>query len=86
MVADSEADTATVVTVKVAEVLPLATATELGTVTPLSEEDNSTVMLPLPGAAFKTTVPVALAPPATGEGVTETDVTWNGLIVSVQVC
>jgi hypothetical protein len=73
--------TAFVVTVNVAVELPAATVTEAGTTAEVLELESATTAPPAGAALVSLTVPAALVPPFTLDGVTVTDV--RPTIVSV---
>src|SRR5437899_6535801 len=70
--ADVEAVTEVVVTVKVALVAPAGTMMVAGTVAALELHDSVTVPPPLSAGALKVTVPVAAVPPTTLIGLNDT--------------
>ena len=78
MVVDNTAD---VVIVKFAVVLPAATVTEVGVVAAPFELPSCTTAPPAGAAAFSVTVPETLFPPTTLVGETDTFVTQAMLIV-----
>ena len=72
-------DTATVVTLNVALVLPPDTVTLDGTVaTEVLLLDSDTTAPPLGAGPFNVTVPVELSPPVTGDGLKAMDVSIGG--------
>ena len=73
MVAVTEEETAWVVTVNVAELDPAATITDPGTIADVLVLDSETTVPEGPAAPLRLTVPVAVKPPPTDEGLTTTD-------------
>ena len=91
MVADVEAVTDVVVTVKLALVAPAGTVTLAGTVVALEFSESDTAAPPLGAAALKVTVAVEELPPTTVVGLSDkaesvAPVDPGGLIVSVALC
>lgn len=87
MVAVVAAVTATVETVNLPVVAPMATETVGVSVADFVDEVNvtATAPLPVPGVALRVTTPATAVPPATEDGVRVRPVTWNGLNVTVVV-
>jgi len=85
IVGDAGADTAVVVTVKVAVVEPLATVTLAGTVALLLLDDKLTTTPPDPAEPLSVTVPVELDPPITVAGESDTVVRFAAVMVRVAV-
>ena len=87
IVEDAAAVPATVVTLNLPTVPPMATDTVEATVAALEEEvsDTATAPLPDPGTALSVTTPATIVPPLTEEGVSVSPVTWNGDRVTVVV-
>ena len=89
MVADVEAVTDVVVTVKVALVAPAGTVTLAGTEAALELSESVTTVPPAGAAALRATVPVEELPPTMLAGFTDTEDSVgpvappDGLIVSV---
>ena len=79
------ADTAVVLTVKVAELAPAGTVTVTGKVAVALLEERLTTMPPVPAAPVKVTVPVEELPPVTDAGETTTLNTVGGEIVRTAV-
>lgn len=77
--------TPAVVMVKVAVVAPAATVTLAGTVAAVLLSESWTTMPPAGAAEVRVTVPVALLPPTTLVGFTETADRFVGMIVRVAV-
>ena len=77
------AETAVVVTVKVAVVAPAATVTEAGGTAFVLVELNATTAPPVGAAPLRVTVPVDEAPPTREVGASVSPVIEAGLIVSV---
>jgi hypothetical protein len=59
---------------------PIGTDTLAGTAAAFADEESltTTAPLPVPGAAFRVTEPVAVEPPDTDPGFALMDSTWNG--------
>src|SRR6059036_406021 len=72
MIADVEAATEVVVTVKVALMAPAGTMILTGTVAAVELHESETVPPPLSAGALKVTVPVAEVPPTTLVGLNDT--------------
>ena len=90
-VAEIDAVTVLVVTVKLALVAPAGTVTLAGTVTALELSESATTAPPLGAAEAKVTVPVEELPPVTVVGLSARDdrvapVDAVGLSVSVALC
>ncbi len=68
IVTEVVADTAVVVTVKVAEVAPAGTVTEAGTVADVEFDETPTGEPPVGAADLRVIVPVLLFPPTTEAG------------------
>jgi hypothetical protein len=89
MVADVEEETATVVTVKVAVVLPAATVTEAGAVAAaVLLLDKETLIPPVGADEARVTVPVEVFPAVTEVGLRlkelkETEATVNAAVLDV---
>ena len=84
MVAAVELETATVVAVKVAVVLPAATVTLAGTLAEALPLLSETAAPPVGAGLFSVTVPAELLPPTTLVGLTLTAVRLaTGVMVSV---
>lgn len=86
MVAFTAEATPTVVTAKVADVWPDATATVPGTVALDALEVSVTVSPPDGAGPFSVTVPVELTPPITEVGDKDRADTPNGFTVSAALC
>lgn len=82
MVATIEASTGIVVMTKVAVFDPAGTVTEPGTGAEVLELERETVIPPLGALTLRFTVPVTGYPPRVETGLTETDATPGGSIVS----
>ena len=80
------AETALVVTVKVAVVAPAATVTLAGVVDDALSSESVTMAPPAGAALPRVTVPVEEVPPFTLAGAMDTDVSTGGLIVKVVAC
>jgi len=85
IVADAVAETAVVLTVKVAELELAGTVTDAGRVALPLPEESDTVAPPGPAAPFKVTVPVEEVPPVTEVGDRLTPLSVAEVIVSVAV-
>ena len=72
MVAVCTEATGLVLIEKLVDIAPAATVTDPGTLTAASLEESATTAPELPAASARVTVPVAVAPPNTEVGVTET--------------
>src|SRR6185437_1919177 len=72
IVAVVAADTALVFTVKLALLAPAGTVTLAGTVTAFELSERGTTRPPVGAAPFRNTNPVAAVPPATLDGLTDT--------------
>lgn len=81
IVSDFAAGTATVVTVKVVEVVPAGTETDARTVAEASLDVRLTVMPPVGAGPLSVIVPVEEVPPVTVAGLRATVVTVGALIV-----
>jgi len=79
-------NTALVVTVKVAEILPPGTMTDSGVCTTTLLLCSATVAPPVGAVPFSVTVPVELLPPTTVVGFSVTDDRVAALTVSVAAC
>ena len=87
MTEEAFAETALVVMVNVADVLPAGTATETGTCAADVLLLNSVTAAPLAGAApLSVTVPVELLPPTTEVGFSVSDDKLAAFTVSVALC
>jgi hypothetical protein len=88
MVAEVDTVTAVACTVTLAVIAPAGTTTSAGTGNALLLLERATVAPPVGAAAFKVTVTVPLAPPATLAGETATELrldTTAGVIVMLAV-
>jgi hypothetical protein len=72
-----------VVTVKVVDVAPAATVTELGTVALVLLDERLTDIPPVGATPVRVTVPVDEVPPVTEVGLSETPLRVGGLMVRV---
>ena len=86
IVTEVVAPTATVVTLKLVVVAPAATVTLAGTAASALSLTNVTTAPSAGAGPFKVTVPVEEAPPEIPDGLSDSDESTGGSMVSVAVC